>query len=283
MADQKRQSIRRRRLSAEVKKARIQAGMTIDDVAEATEWSVGKISNIETGVRLRPTVMEIKGLLDVYGVTDESKREALLSLTRQAREKGWWSKYSDIFVSEYPAFESEARVIHTYELAMIPGLLQTPGYVELLQRAILRRNPLDIDRVIETRKQRQAILAAVDAPEYWAVIDEGALRRFESDVPVFREQVQHLIDLAEDDNTVTIQVLPFSSGMHAGLKGSFVLLDFVEGVNPIVYTETDTDGLYLEDSEEIDRYRRLFDHVRTSARYPDASLQIMKDMLKDHR
>ncbi|WP_017537028.1 helix-turn-helix domain-containing protein [Nocardiopsis halophila] len=89
MADQKRQSIRRRRLSAEIKKARVEAGMTIDDVAEATEWSVGKISNIETGVRLRPTVMEIKGLLDLYGVTDGSKREALLSLTRQARERGW--------------------------------------------------------------------------------------------------------------------------------------------------------------------------------------------------
>ncbi|GAA3730137.1 transcriptional regulator with XRE-family HTH domain [Spinactinospora alkalitolerans] len=278
MAEQ-RQSIRRRRLSAELKRARQDASMTVEDVANATEWSMGKISNIETGVRLRPTVMEIKGLLDIYGVTDERRREAVLDLTRQARERGWWSKYSDIFTDDFPAFEAEARSIHTYELAIIPGLLQSPGYVELMMRALLRRNPLDIDRVLETRKRRQAILDRANSPELWAVIDEAALLRFRSAEEAFREQVQHLIDVAEADNTVTIQVLPFASGMHAGVRGPFVVLDFAEFVNPVVYLETDTDGLYLEEPEEVDRYRRLFDHVRTSARYPDASLQMLKDLL----
>ncbi|RNL83236.1 helix-turn-helix domain-containing protein [Halostreptopolyspora alba] len=276
---EKRQSVRRRRLSVELKKARQDAGMTVEDVAEATEWSMGKISNIETGVRLRPTVMEIRGLLDTYGVTDERRREAILDLTRQARERGWWSKYSDVFTDEYPAFEAEASSIHTYELARIPGLLQTPGYVELLMRASLYRSSVDIERAIETRRQRQEVLSRAHSPELWAVIDEAALRRFESSEKVFREQVQHLIDLAEDDNSVTLQVLPFASGMHAGMQGPFVLMRFGEGVNPVVYLETDTDGLYLEETEEIDRYRRLFDHVRTSARYPDASVQMLKDML----
>src|SRR5699024_3200604 len=127
MAD-KRQCIRRRRLSVELKRARTAASMTIEDVAAATEWSTGKISNIETGVRLKPTVMEVRGLLDVYGVTDERHREAILDLTRQARELGWWAKFSDVFTDDFVAFEGEARSIRTYELARIPGLLQTPRY-----------------------------------------------------------------------------------------------------------------------------------------------------------
>ncbi|ASU81697.1 XRE family transcriptional regulator [Nocardiopsis gilva YIM 90087] len=274
-----RQSIRRRRLSAELKKARQEAGMTVEDVANATEWSMGKISNIETGVRLRPTVMEIKGLLDVYKITDQHRRDFILELTRQARERGWWSKYTDVFTDDFPAFEAEASSIHTYELARVPGLLQTPKYVELLTRASLYRSPQDIDRTIETRRQRQKILQRPDGPELWAVIDEAALLRFQTAHDAFQEQVQHLIDVAEADNSVTIQVLPFASGMHAGLNGPFVILDFVEGVDPVVYLETDTDGLYLEDSKEVDRYRRLFDHVRTQARYPDASLQMLKDLL----
>ncbi|MDS1271402.1 helix-turn-helix transcriptional regulator [Lipingzhangella sp. LS1_29] len=277
MAEQ-RLSIRRRRLSAELKRVRQDAGMTVEDVAAATEWSVGKISNIETGVRQFPTVMEIKGLLDTYGVTEDRRREAILDLTRQARERGWWSKYSDVFTDEFPEFEAEATSIHTYELARIPGLPQTAGYVELLMRASLYRSNIDIERAIETRRQRQTVLERPSAPDLWAVIDEAALRRFQPAETVFRDQVQHLVDVAEADNTVTLQVLPFASGMHAALQGPFVLMHFAENVNPVVYLETDTDGLYLEE-EEVDRYRKVFDHVRTSARHPEASIQMLKAML----
>lgn len=279
MPAQKRQSVRRRRLSAELKKARLDAGLSIEAVTEKTEWSAGKVSNLETGVRLYPTVMEVRGLLDTYEVTEQHRRDTILDLTRQARERGWWSKYDDIFTDEYPAFEAEAASIHTYELAMVPGLLQTPGYVETLMRASLRRNPLDIDRAIETRRQRQQMLQTSAAPELWAVVDEAALRRFEGNKRVFHEQIQHLIEVAEGDNSVTLQVLPFASGMHAGLQGSFVIMNFGEGMSPVVYLETDTDGLYLEEAEEVERYRKLFDHVRASARYPEASLQLLKSLI----
>ncbi|MEU3017215.1 helix-turn-helix transcriptional regulator [Nocardiopsis sp. NPDC007018] len=277
MADTRR-SIRRRRLSVEIKKARLEAGKTIEEVAEATEWSMGKISNIESGVRLKPTVMEIRGLLDVYAVTDERRREAILDLTRQARELGWWSKYGDVFTDDFVAFEGEASRIRTYELARIPGLLQTPLYVESVMRAALFQSPPDIERSIETRRHRQRILTSADAPELWVVIDEAALMRIQRE-DVRQEQVEHLIEIAEADNTVTLQVLPFASGMHAGLNGPFVILDFAPEVRPVVYLETDTDGLYLEDAEELDRYARLFDHVRASARYPEASLQILKNLI----
>ena len=110
------------------------------------------------------------------------------------------------------------------------------------------------------------------------MIDEAALKRIQRE-DVLKEQVEHLIEVAEADNTVTLQVLPFTSGMHAGLQGPFVLLDFVPGMSPVVYLETDTDGLYLEEPQELKRYRRLFDHVRASARYPEASLQILKNLI----
>ncbi len=111
------------------------------------------------------------------------------------------------------------------------------------------------------------------------MVDEAALLRFQTNLSVFQKQIQHLIDVAEADNSVTIQVLPFASGMHAGLQGPFVILGFGETMSPVVYLETDTDGLYLEEAEDVDRYRKLFDHVRTSARHPEASLQILKNLI----
>ncbi|WP_084392731.1 helix-turn-helix domain-containing protein, partial [Nocardiopsis listeri] len=244
MPDPSRPSVRRRRLSEELRRYRIAAGMTLDDAAAATEWSVGKVSNIETGVRLRPSVVEVRALLDVYEVTDTQRREALFALTRQAGKKGWWTKYSDVFPDEFPVLESDATAISTYEPMIIPGLLQTPGYVELLARSgNLVRDPVDILRVVDARRRRQEILTGEDRPDLWAVVDAGAIERLRGTPEVCREQVGHLADMADNGDGITVQVVPFSAGIHAGAKGSFVLMDFA-AADPVVYLEMDQDGLF---------------------------------------
>ncbi|MBB5999775.1 transcriptional regulator with XRE-family HTH domain [Streptomonospora salina] len=257
---------------------RVEADLTHAEVAKRLEWSTGKVSNIETGVSKKPSVHDIRGLLDVYGVREGPMREALLELARKSRERGWWTKFSDV-VGEYPALEADASHISTYEPLLLPGLLQTPDYAALVTRASLVRDPVDIQRAVDARKQRQEILTRSDppAPEVWAVIDEAALMRVESERGVYREQVQHLIDVAEEPNKVTLQVLPMASGVHAGLRGPFVIMDFAGPLaGPVVFIETDMDGLYLEDDEEIDRYRRLLTHVQTAALPEDASTRFLK-------
>ncbi|GAA4916831.1 helix-turn-helix domain-containing protein [Streptomonospora salina] len=271
-------SVRRRRLSEELRRLRVEADLTHAEVAKRLEWSTGKVSNIETGVSKKPSVHDIRGLLDVYGVREGPMREALLELARKSRERGWWTKFSDV-VGEYPALEADASHISTYEPLLLPGLLQTPDYAALVTRASLVRDPVDIQRAVDARKQRQEILTRSDppAPEVWAVIDEAALMRVESERGVYREQVQHLIDVAEEPNKVTLQVLPMASGVHAGLRGPFVIMDFAGPLaGPVVFIETDMDGLYLEDDEEIDRYRRLLTHVQTAALPEDASTRFLK-------
>ncbi|GAA1460436.1 helix-turn-helix domain-containing protein [Nocardiopsis exhalans] len=280
MPDPSRPSVRRRRLSEELRRYRIAAGMTLDDAAAATEWSVGKVSNIETGVRLRPSVVEVRALLDVYEVTDEQRRQALFAITRQAGKKGWWTKYSDVFPDEFPVLESDATAISTYEPMIIPGLLQTPGYVELLTRSgNLVRDPVDILRVVDARRRRQEILARTDGPDLWAVIDAGAVERLRAVPEVCREQVSHLADVADNGDGVTVQVVPFSAGIHAGAKGSFVLMDFA-AADPVVYLEMDQDGLFLEEADEVTRYRNLFNHLVSRALNVDESVAYLREIAK---
>ena len=280
MPDPSRPSVRRRRLSEELRRYRIAAGMTLDDAAAATEWSVGKVSNIETGVRLRPSVVEVRALLDVYKVTDIQRREALFAITRQAGKKGWWTKYSDVFPDEFPVLESDATAISTYEPMIIPGLLQTSGYVELLTRSgNLVRDPVDILRVVDARRRRQEILASADGPDLWAVIDAGAVERLRATPEVCREQVGHLADVADNGVGITVQVVPFSAGIHAGAKGSFVLMDFA-AADPVVYLEMDQDGLFLEESDEITRYRNLFNHLVSRSLNVDESVAYLSEIAK---
>ncbi|MFI6575193.1 helix-turn-helix domain-containing protein [Nocardiopsis sp. NPDC050513] len=267
-------TIRRRRLSEELRQLRAAKGYTLEQAAEKLEWSRAKIANIETGKRLRPYVSDVGLLLDVYEVTNPARREALLELTRQSRAKGWWTSYGDLLAGAYIGLEAEASSIATYQVGAIPGLLQTAHYAAASARAALNA-PDDVERGVDIRMRRQQILRRDNPPRLWAIIDEAALvRPATSDAPeVMREQIRHLIACAKGANTITIQVLPFSKGLHAGTGGPFVLLDFPNPMDrPIVYLETRNDGLYLEKQEEIADYRDVLDHLKGTALSPSESI-----------
>ncbi|WP_087101264.1 helix-turn-helix transcriptional regulator [Nocardiopsis sp. JB363] len=264
-------TIRRRRLSEELKQLRTASGFTLEQAAQKLEWSRAKIANIETGKRLRPYVTDIALLLDVYNVTDTKRREALFELTRQSRVKGWWTRYSD-FAGAYFGFEAEASSIATYQVGAIPGLLQTPEYTAASARAALTASD-DIDRVVAARERRQQILKRETPPRLWAIIDEATLARpaSASEPAVMKRQIRHLLAATEQSN-ITVQVLPFATGLHAGTGGPFVLLDFPNPADrPIVYLETRHDGLYLETPDQIADYRDVLDHLQGTALSPAES------------
>src|SRR5262245_34702127 len=119
---------RGRRLRNELKRLREGAGMTHAEVARLLEWSPSKVSRIETG-QSRAQTGDVADMLDVYGVSDDAVRKALVQLAREARRRGWWTRYGDVLGSgTYVGLETEAATIQTYEQQLVPGLLQTEGY-----------------------------------------------------------------------------------------------------------------------------------------------------------
>jgi len=259
-------TVRGRRLRYELRRLREQAGLTRDEVARRLEWSGSKISRIETG-QSRAQTGDVRDLLDIYGVTDD-EAEALVQLAREARRRGWWTAYNDVFTGTYVGLEAEASAMRTYEPQIIPGLLETEDYTRALIRAgLVRADPAEIERRVEARLARQEILRRPDALAIWAVLDEPAIRRPVGGPAVMSAQLQHLIEVTATPNSkITLQILPLAVGSHPGLSGPFVILDFPIAEDPsVVYLETATDGLYLEETAEIERYTLMFDHLRSSA------------------
>jgi transcriptional regulator with XRE-family HTH domain len=259
-------TVRGRRLRYELRRLREQAGLTRDETARHLDWSGSKISRIETG-QSRAQTGDVRDLLDVYGVTGDPA-EALVQLAREARKRGWWTAYNDVFTGTYVGLEAEASAMRSYEPQIIPGLLETEDYTRaLIRAALVRADPDEIERRVKARMARQEVLERPDPPEIWAVLDEPAVRRPVGGPAVMKAQLRHLIDVtAAPNSTVTLQVLPLAVGSHPGLDGSFVILDFPNSEDvPVVYLETATDGLYLEETAEIERYNVVFDHLRASA------------------
>ncbi|MDX6741754.1 helix-turn-helix transcriptional regulator [Actinocorallia sp. A-T 12471] len=267
-------TVKRRHLSRALRELRETRGHTADWVTKRLEWSTGKLSGIENNKWKRPNPRDIRDLCELYE-TDQETCDTLMQLARDSRKRGWWEDYNDVYGSIYIGFEQEARRMRVYQPLVIPGLLQTPAYMRELMRAALIRGS-EVERRVEIRLQRQKALSHEDPLRVWAVIDEGALRRPFGSTKDQREQLARLIE-TEDSDSVTVQILPFSKGLHAGHGASFVILDYQEDPS-LVYIEVGARTLYVESEEDLDYYDERFQHLQATALSPAESIRFLHDM-----
>jgi transcriptional regulator with XRE-family HTH domain len=266
--------VRRRRLGLELRQLRENANLTIEQVATRLEVSDSKISRIENG-QVSATPRDVRDIAALYGVTGQ-RMENLMQLARETREKPWWSPYSDLGLN-YVEYEAEASTILMFSPMILPGLFQTPDYARAIIRGIrYDLPPEEIERRVEFRMKRQARLAeAAPPPRLWAVIDEAILHRMIGDPMIMHHQLKSLVETARLPH-VTLQLLPFAGGAHAGLDGPFIIVRFSEPTDrDIVYFEHTDSEHHLEDPDAISLYGSLFDHIRAAALKPDDSLELL--------
>lgn len=273
-------TLRRRQLGMELRRLRDAAGVTIDQVAERLECSASKISRIETG-QTGVTPRDVRDMLVVYGV-DPDQAESLLQIAREARMKGWWQLYGDVLTSAYVGLEAAADQIRGYEAAVVPGLLQTEDYARaMIHAARPDINAVEIDKRVRVRVGRQSLLTQDDPIDLWVVLDEAVLRRPVGGRSVMRRQLEHLIMVADLSN-VTLQVLPFTAGAHAGMDGAFALLLYEESADQnFVFAANAAGGLFLEKDDELQRYAFIFDHLRANALRPEESVAMIAMLTKE--
>lgn len=272
-------TIRRRRLSAELRRIRLAARKTGEEVAADAGLSKSTYSNIESGVKKRPTVTEVKAVLEACRVRPGREFDEILDLCRQSLERGWWTRYRDVLAARFVGFETEASAITTWQPIMIPGLLQVPEYMKVNAQACLA-GPQEIRRAIDARMTRQRILEDQDPPRLWAIFDEGSLLRLKDHPRTKHVQVEHLLEMARRPN-VTVQMTR-ADRLNPGSGGSCVVLEFPDPIDPtVVFLETVTDGIYLEEPDEVVRYQNLVDHLRLVALRPTETLEYLRDVHLD--
>jgi transcriptional regulator with XRE-family HTH domain len=273
-------TIRRRRLGAELRRRREAAGVTIDGVAEKLECSASKISRIETG-HTSATPRDVRDMLEIYGVLGAESDE-LVQIAREARQKGWWHPYSTVLTGAYVGLEAAAESVRAYEQQVVPGILQTEDYAKAMIRAARPDITLDeVDRRVTVRLARQSLLHQDDPLDVWIVLDEAVVSRPVGGDAVMRAQLERLVEAADLPN-VTLQILPFEAGAHAGMDGTFAILDFPEPSDPdVVYAENATGGLFLEKSDELRKYVFIFDHIRAAALRPEESVAYIAKLAKE--
>ena len=166
-------------VGAALRRLRETAGLSREEAGRAIDAPASAISQMELG-RIGCRLRDVIDLCTLYGVTDQVERATLLGLVRQASRPEWWRAYRDVIPGwfvHYLGLEQSASLIRSYELQLIPGLLQTADYA----RAVIELGhggapEQEIERRVELRLRRQDVLRSARAPRLWAVIDEAALR-----------------------------------------------------------------------------------------------------------
>jgi hypothetical protein len=271
-------------LGAQLRRLREGQGVSREAAGWHIRASESKISRMELG-RVGFKERDVTDLLTLYGVTDSRERGALLDLARQANTPGWWHRYGDILPSwfqSYLGLEAAAKMIRSYEVQFVPGLLQTADYARAVVLLGHGRAPADeVERRVELRMERQELLRRPQPPYLWVVIDEAALRRPIGGVAVMRGQISALIEATKLPN-VRLQVVPFDAGGHAAAGGAFTILRFADQDLPdIIYIEQLTSAIYLDKREDVDHYAAAMERLCVEAEPPARTQDILHQIMKD--
>lgn len=251
----------RRRLRAALRAARQAADLTQVRAAESLDWSLSKLIRIEAG-SVGVSTTDIRALLQLYHVEDQTEVDVLVALARLARQRDWLAPFKEHLPGAYLAYlglEQEADRLRFFQMSVVPGILQTPAY----GAAVIRATASAADDVDETRlradldlrqQRQQNLLSGVHGPAVEVLIDEAVLHRDFGQRGVLAQQLRQLAGLV-DAARITVRVLPFSAQINT-VGGPFVILEFDN--------DADADAVYLENSLSAARF---FDRVDGIARY----------------
>jgi transcriptional regulator with XRE-family HTH domain len=275
-------TVARIRLGTQLRRLREEAEISQEDAGAAIRSSASKISRVELG-RIPIKARDLTDLLGLYDATDEAERMSMLALSSDGSVPGWWQAYGGAvpaWVKPYLGLEQAARLIRSYDVQFVSGLLQTPEYARAVFSLPGASPGERAERQLAVRMRRQEILHRADPPHLWAVIDESALRRPVGGTAVMRAQIEHLLEISQLRH-VNIQVLPFRVAGHA-VGGPVILLRFAGDQLPdVVYLEQLTSAIYPSSPSDLTYYWNLLNQLATEADPPIASSMILDQIRRE--
>ncbi|MFJ7996787.1 helix-turn-helix domain-containing protein [Streptomyces sp. NPDC096310] len=268
---------RQRRLGAELRRMREGTGCTSREASRLLGIDHTKISHMETA-RFGVSAERIRALACAYECDDQEYIDGLIRISED-RTKGWWLEYRESLPADFldiAELEHHCHGLRTYQIAHIPGLLQTEEHINAI---FTEADPPLLGSALENRighrMRRQAVLDREWPPRFEAVIHEAALRMQFGGRKVAGAQLEHLLAMSERPH-VAIHVIPFSAG---GFAGSGQSIFYAQGDVPSLDTvQLDaTHGVHFLDSPtQLRNYRNLLDRMKAKALSPGESRDFIR-------
>lgn len=234
----------RRFFGHQARRLRLENGYTHRWIGERVRYSDDAIGKMESGDRPPPQGVP-EFLDDLY-----QTQGLLTALGNQARTEK--TEFRD-WVEQ----EQRATYIRTYDMRLIPGLLQTERYARVVFKVFSPwADDAAITRAVQNRLSRQATL---DRATVRVAIEEAAIERVVGDRQTQIDQLARLLALPEN---VSVHIVPTSAGLHAGHDGQLTILRFAPTTAPaLARTESRGEGIVIDDALDVARAEHVFDEI----------------------
>lgn len=240
----------------ELRRARDSAGLSREDFGKLVSYAPSTIGAFETGERF-PNPRLARAADEHLGTGDRFTEMYDRLLTGEIYKEGFrpWTE-----------IEREATSLWIYELALMPGLLQTEAYARAL---------MNDDAKVASRLARQDVLTRDDPlpPSLVVLLYEQVLRTTVGDEGVMRKQLEHLVEAAQPH---VIQVIPFNATTYLHLDGPFALAS-VEG-HDLVFAETPVQGFVADGAGVVSSLKRRWDVIRAQAMSVPQSIALIQEV-----
>ena len=174
-----------------------------------------------------------------------------------------------------------AAMLHFNPL-LVPGLLQVEDYSRAVLGGAYVAPATHVDEKLRARRRRQRRLDGPNPPQVDVVLDEAVIRRAVGGREVMARQLRHLAEVSDRPH-VSLRVVPFSAGLHPGLGGPFVILEFEDpAADPVLHLETAGADVTLRDQPAaVEPYREAFGRLQELALDPVASRAFILKVLDE--
>ncbi len=278
--------VRRLRLGAEMRTMRAAAGLTAAQLGKQIGRSRADISRLENGhVVDQADVMKILDALNVDG----DRWTKIMTIAREAGEKGWWESYKTMGDRQalYANLEAGAASIREYKQTFLPGLLQIPEFVRARIDADATLAPMTgttVDGVLAGNAGRQRMFRRPGGPAYEVIVDEVVIRRLAAPPDVVKKQLYHLATVVNGDPKFTLRVLPVDARIEnfSVPRCTFSIYAYPDADDPrVVAIDTVTSDLILTEPGEVQSYEHLYARLRDAALPPPDSLDLLTKTAAD--
>ncbi len=283
-----RPTFERRQLGLTLRRLRAASGKSQQNAAEAVGKTRTRIVQLEDGTATF-SQEDLATLLDCFDVAGD-ERATVLDLGAQARARQKKRVHVDHLPDAYSRFadlEGSASEINAFETGLIPGLLQSEGYV----KAILAEcegvwwepeGDQSVDRLLYRTQRQQRVLESGDRRIMRFVITEDTLRAGFGDPEVMREQLRHLLSLLRGHRDLTVRVLRSDVAGNPARGRGFWLFGFGERGAPVGFSETPLGpSAYYDGEADTAAMRRAFYRIWELALSKQESKRLIEGLLKE--
>jgi transcriptional regulator with XRE-family HTH domain len=273
---------RRRQLGNEIRRARVAAGLTQQDVADLLGCGQAKINKIETGT-VSVKLSDLKQMLDAFGVA-RTDAEMMTELARVSGQRGQWAGHRSAVPHWFRTFtdlEPAASEILSWHGERIPGPLQSEHY---MLKQFSEARATDVTSLVRNRLERKQIFQLKRPPYYRFIIGEAAFRRMPGgpNPSVALDQVEHLLDLEKSYPRAFIHILPFDTRLSF-VPNDFTIMRFSDVTKDFVFIEHAAGGIYIEDEADFELFVDAWDRLRGAALERNETAEFLEGLAQDLR